>query len=80
MALQLGALRSALVEAGASEDKAARAAEELAGYENKFGSVDARFGAMDTRFERLEGKITLVQALLGILIAGVASLVLKAFV
>jgi hypothetical protein len=32
MALQLGALRDALVEAGASPDKAAKAAEEMAGY------------------------------------------------
>lgn len=32
MALQLGALREALVEAGASPEKAAKAAEELAGY------------------------------------------------
>lgn len=32
MALQLGALRDALVEAGASPDKAAKAAEEMASY------------------------------------------------
>jgi len=33
MALQLGALREALLDAGASPDKAAKAAEELAGYD-----------------------------------------------
>lgn len=33
MALQLGALREALIEAGASQEKAEKAAEELAGYE-----------------------------------------------
>ena len=59
MALQLGALRDALLDAGASPDKADKAAEELATYENQlgghrdqdrvadrpghFGSVDARF-------------------------------------
>jgi hypothetical protein len=32
--LQLGALRDALIDAGASPEKADRAAEELAGYEN----------------------------------------------
>lgn len=39
MALQLGALRDALIEAGASTDKAAKAAEELAGYEREFADI-----------------------------------------
>jgi hypothetical protein len=39
MALQLGALRDALVEAGATPDKAAKAAEEVAGYEAQLGSI-----------------------------------------
>jgi hypothetical protein len=34
MALQLGALREALIEAGASSEKAGAAAEELAGYDS----------------------------------------------
>jgi hypothetical protein len=34
MALQLGALRDALIEAGASKEKADKAAEELAGYDS----------------------------------------------
>ena len=33
MALQLGALRDALIDAGAKQEKADKAAEELAGYE-----------------------------------------------
>ncbi len=70
MALQLGALRDALIdesrcretreetlgsanlstkrqriaEAGASPEKAAKAAEELAAYENRFDGFDARLG------------------------------------
>jgi hypothetical protein len=35
MALQLGALRDALLEAGVANEKAAAAAEEVAGYENR---------------------------------------------
>lgn len=35
MALQLGALRDALIEAGAGPENAAKAAEEVAGYENR---------------------------------------------
>ena len=42
MALQLGALRNALIDAGASQDKADKAAEELAGYENRLASIETR--------------------------------------
>jgi hypothetical protein len=34
MAIQLGALREALIEAGASPEKAAKASEEVAGYDS----------------------------------------------
>jgi hypothetical protein len=39
MALQLGALRDALLEAGASKDKAEKAAEELAGYDSQIAHI-----------------------------------------
>ena len=42
MALQLGALRDALIDAGAQTAKADKAAEELAGYENRLASIDTR--------------------------------------
>ena len=42
MALQLGALRDALIDAGAKTEKADKAAEELAGYENRLASIDTR--------------------------------------
>jgi hypothetical protein len=42
MALQLGALRDALISAGADAGKAAKAAEELAGYENRLAGIDTR--------------------------------------
>jgi hypothetical protein len=41
MALQLGALRGALVEAGASPATSARASEEIASYESKLSSMDS---------------------------------------
>ncbi len=41
MPLQLGALRKALRAAGAPEEDAEKAAEELAGYENRFTKVEA---------------------------------------
>lgn len=44
----------ALVEAGASEEKARRAAEAVATYENRLATIDGRM-------ERLEGRMTLLQ-------------------
>jgi len=41
--------------------------------------LDARFGYIDTRFEKVHGEMLLLKWMLGLLIAGVASLVLKAF-
>jgi len=52
MALQLGALREALLEAGASAEKAGSASEEVAAYDN--------------RLERVESGLRLVQAMLGV--------------
>jgi hypothetical protein len=40
MALQLGALREALLDAGASPDKANKAAEELASYETRLAGIE----------------------------------------
>jgi hypothetical protein len=60
MAIQLGALRDALEDAGAAPDKAAKAAEELAGYEHEFTAIrldmqrgfnDLRMAANDLRIE-----------------------------
>ncbi len=42
MTLQLGALRDALLDAGASVEKANKAAEEAAGYETRLARIDAK--------------------------------------
>lgn len=72
MALQLGALRDALLEAGATVESARKASEEVASYENRLASID-------TKLERLDGRLTLMQWMLALLIGGVGSLLLKAF-
>lgn len=72
MALQLGALLDALEEAGASREKATKAAEELAAYETRFASIDLKI-------EKIDGRLTLVMCQLAILIGGVTALVVKAF-
>ena len=64
MAVMLSRTYDALIAAGAPEDKARAAAEELAGYD---------------RFAKIETDLTVVKWMLGVVIAGVASLVIKAF-
>jgi hypothetical protein len=46
MALQLGALRDALLDAGATPLKADKAAEELASYETRLASIDPRLSVL----------------------------------
>lgn len=42
MALQLGALREALISAGADPQKADKAAEEMAGYDRQLAAIETR--------------------------------------
>jgi hypothetical protein len=46
MTLQLGALRDALLSAGAPPDKANKAAEEMAGYETRFAGIESRLAVL----------------------------------
>ena len=62
----------ALIAAGAPEDKARKAAEAIAGYENRFTSLEMRLIKMD-------GELGLIKWMLGFVLAGVAALILKAF-
>jgi hypothetical protein len=66
MAVMLSRTYDAPVAAGSPEDKARAAAEELAGYEN--------------RFARIETDLAVLKWMLGVVMAGVISLVIKAFV
>lgn len=65
MAMMLSKTYDALKAAGAPDDKAREAAEEIAGYE-------PRFTGIEYRLVRLE-------VMLAIVLAGVASLVVNAF-
>ena len=53
MALQLGALREALLDAGASPEKADKAAEELASYENRLAGIETKLVTLDGRVNLL---------------------------
>jgi hypothetical protein len=65
MAMMLSKTYDALLSAGAPEEKARAAAEELAAYE--------------TRFAKIEQDLAIIKWMLGFVIAGVASLIIKAF-
>ena len=65
MALMLSKTYDAFIAAGAPEEKARGAAEELAAYE--------------TRFAKIEQDLAIIKWMLGFVIAGVASLIIKAF-
>ena len=60
MAVMLAKTYDALIAAGAPEDKARDAAEELAAYEN--------------RFARIETELAVIKWMLGVVLAGVVSL------
>ena len=63
----------ALLDAGASEPKARKAAEAIAAYENRFSGIELKM-------ERLDGRLTLIQWMLAVLIGCVGTLLVKAFV
>ncbi len=65
MALQLGATRDAFLAAGVPPEKADKAAEELAGYENRLASIEAR--------------LTLLTWMQGVSVAMLITLLIKVF-
>jgi hypothetical protein len=65
MAIMLAKTYAAFKAAGVSESEATAAAEEIAGYEN--------------RLAKIETDLAVIKWMLGVLIAGVAALLIKAF-
>jgi hypothetical protein len=47
--------------------------------DRRFAGVDNRFASVDTRFAKMEGEMSLLKWMLGVVIAGILSLVLKGF-
>lgn len=83
MSTMISEVYDAFVEAGASQDKARRAAEAVADFEKRFTSTDQRVvhleGEMKQRFSKVDGELTLLKWMIGIQFGGVAALVAKAF-
>lgn len=72
MATMLAEVYDALIEAGASQDKARKAAEAVAAYENKFGRIE-------NDLTGIRGELNLVKWMVGLVLGGVAALILKSF-
>ena len=72
MAVQLGALREALLNPG-NADLANKAAEEVAGYESQFVSIKVELAA-------IRGEQTLMKWMLATVLAANLSIILKLFV
>jgi hypothetical protein len=62
MALQLGALREALIEAGASSEKADKASEELAGYDSRLAQIETRLVLLTWMVGGIYGVLILIGA------------------
>ena len=73
MSLMVREVYEELLEAGASEEKAVKAAEALASY-------DACFDRMEQRFTKIEGDLALLKWMVGFTLAGVVGILLKVFV
>jgi len=73
MSLMVREVYEALLEAGASEEKAIKAAEALASY-------DVRFDRIEQRFTRIEGDLALLKWMVGFTPAGVVGILLKVII
>ncbi len=60
MAIMLSKTYDALISAGAPDDKARDAAEELADYENRLASIDNQLAVINGRITTIEGKLNVV--------------------
>ena len=72
MTTMLSEVYEAFKEAKVSDATARKAAEAVAAYESRFASIEPKI-------ERVDGRLTLIQWMLALLIGGVASLVIKTF-
>jgi hypothetical protein len=69
MTTMIAEIYDALLAAGSPEDKARKAAEAVAGYEDRFTTIDQRLAKMEgdfnQRFARIEGELKLLSWMLG---------------
>jgi hypothetical protein len=76
MATMISEVYDAFIAAGAPEDKARKAAEAIAGDENRFTSLER---SLDQRFAKVEERLTLIQWMLGFNLAMTVAMLWKVF-
>ncbi len=64
MPVMLSSLYYALLDAGASEEKARQAAEEAAQYETRLVAIDSKLDRLGSRGEILDAKVTTLETLM----------------
>jgi hypothetical protein len=69
MTTMIAEVYDALLAAGSPEEKARKAAEAVAGYENRFIAIEQRLAKMESdfnqRFSKIEGDIKLLTWMVG---------------
>ena len=73
MALMVGELYDALLEAGASEEKARKAAEAAAQVDTRFQAMETRLTRIEVHLESLNHRVTLLLTLIIVVLGGVLS-------
>jgi hypothetical protein len=68
MTTMIAEVCDALIAAGSPEDKARKAAEAIAGYENRFSGVEQRL-------TRMEGELKLLSWMIGFNLAGTVGII-----
>lgn len=77
MATMISEVYDALLDAGASEEKARRAAETLASYDSEFHRIDMRLERIEGRIRLLQWQVAAIFALIGVLTVPTLWLVLR---
>lgn len=79
MTTMIAEVYDALLAAGSPEDKARKAAEAVAGYENRFASIDQRLAKMEgdfnQRFAKIEGDLKLLSRMVGFNLAATVGVI-----
>ena len=72
MAIMLAKTYQAFKAAGAPEDDAVAAAEELAGYENRLTNIESRLDRIENRLDHIENRLDHIENRLALVEAKVA--------
>ena len=79
MTTMIAEVYDALLAAGSPEDKARKAAEAIAGYDNRFIGIEQRLitmeGEFNQRFAKIEGEIRLLSWMIGFNLAATVGVI-----